>query len=190
MLLTLAALAALALPQTDTTIAVRPGVRLDVNNFGGSITVKGWNQSTVRVQADHSSHDEIEIAAREHASKPLDRRDGGVVRGLDAEHDLNIAPIVLDAERAQIIEQTRLVAVKRFENGHRRRSSGAHPTAMPRNAAQEYRGHQEICAADDGDCRCGDRRPEQDHPLARPIRERGSIGARAGKMDARTGDPW
>jgi DUF4097 and DUF4098 domain-containing protein YvlB len=63
MLLTLAALAALALPQTDTTIAVRPGSRLDVNNFGGSITVKAWNQSTVRVQADHSSHDEIEIAA-------------------------------------------------------------------------------------------------------------------------------
>lgn len=63
MLLTLAALAALALPQTDTTIAVRPGSRLDVNNFGGSITVKAWNQSTVRVQADHSSHDQIEIAA-------------------------------------------------------------------------------------------------------------------------------
>src|SRR5258708_26549343 len=62
MLLTVAALAALALPQTDTTIAVRPGTRLDVNNFGGSITVKAWNQSTVRVQADHSSHDEIEIA--------------------------------------------------------------------------------------------------------------------------------
>src|SRR5258706_8599564 len=63
MLLTSAALPALALPQTDTTIAVRPGVRLDVNNFGGSITVKAWNQSTVRVQADHSSHDDIEIAA-------------------------------------------------------------------------------------------------------------------------------
>src|SRR5258708_39960266 len=63
MLLTVAALAALALPQTDTTIAVRPGTRLDVNNFGGSITVKVWNQSTVRVQADRSSHDEIELAA-------------------------------------------------------------------------------------------------------------------------------
>ena len=63
MLLTLAALAALALPQTDTTIAVRPGTRLDVNNFGGSITVKAWNQSTVRVQADHSERDQIEISA-------------------------------------------------------------------------------------------------------------------------------
>src|SRR5260370_18235522 len=63
MLLTVAALAALGLRRTDTTIAVRPGTRLDVNNFGGSITVKAWNQSTVRVQADHSSHAEIEIAA-------------------------------------------------------------------------------------------------------------------------------
>lgn len=63
MLLTVAALAALALPQTDTTIAVRPGARLDVNNFGGSITVKAWTQNTVRVQADHSSRDQIEIAA-------------------------------------------------------------------------------------------------------------------------------
>src|SRR5262245_58951437 len=132
--------------------------------------------------------DEIEIAAGEHPPKPLDRSDGTIVRLLHAEDDLNIAPIILDAERAEIIEQTRLVTVKRFENSHRRRSSGAVPTAMPRKAAHVYRDQQEICAADDGNCRRRDRRPEQGYPLARPIEDRGSIGTRAGDTGAPTGD--
>lgn len=64
MLFTLATVAAFALQQsTDTTIAARPGTRLDVNNFGGSITVKAWNQNTIRIQADHSSRDQVEITA-------------------------------------------------------------------------------------------------------------------------------
>ena len=33
----------------DTTFAVRSGQRLDVDNFGGSITVTAWNQDRVRV---------------------------------------------------------------------------------------------------------------------------------------------
>src|SRR5260221_8527734 len=67
---------------------------------------------------------EIEIAAWERSSKPLDRCDGGVVGTLDPKDDLNIAPIILDAERAEVIEQTRLVAVKRLEDGNRRRNRG------------------------------------------------------------------
>src|SRR5262249_16889261 len=86
--------------------------------------------------------DEIEIAAGGHPPKPLDPGDGAIVRLLHAEDDLNIAPIILDAERAKIIEQTRFVAVKWFEDGDRRRSSGTCLTAMPRKAAHEYRGQQ------------------------------------------------
>lgn len=60
----LAALMTVALAlgqQTDTQIVVKPGTRLDVNNLAGGIVVKTWTQNTVRIHADHSSHDVIEI---------------------------------------------------------------------------------------------------------------------------------
>jgi DUF4097 and DUF4098 domain-containing protein YvlB len=64
MLMTLATLATLALQQqTDTTIPVRAGARLEVNNFGGDITVKTWTKSAVRIAADYSSRDRITIEA-------------------------------------------------------------------------------------------------------------------------------
>ena len=39
----------------DTTFAVRSGQRLDVDDFGGSITVTAWNQDRVRVSASGGS---------------------------------------------------------------------------------------------------------------------------------------
>src|SRR5947208_4743564 len=64
MLTTLAALAGLALAQqTDTTVPVRAGARLEVNNFGGEIAVKTWSKSAVRIAASHSSRDRITIDA-------------------------------------------------------------------------------------------------------------------------------
>src|SRR6266436_1020644 len=64
MLTTLAALAALALTQqTDTTVPVRAGARLEINNFGGEIAVKTWNRNAVRVVADHSTRDRIRVDA-------------------------------------------------------------------------------------------------------------------------------
>src|SRR5881397_3276179 len=66
MLATLATLTALALgapQQTDTTLPVRSGARLEVENFGGGIGVKTWSRSAVRVTASHSSRDRIEIGA-------------------------------------------------------------------------------------------------------------------------------
>jgi hypothetical protein len=39
----------------DTTFAVRQGQRLDVDNFGGSITVTAWNQDRVRISAPNNS---------------------------------------------------------------------------------------------------------------------------------------
>src|SRR5213083_1966426 len=64
MLTTLATLAALALmQQTDTTVPVRAGARLEVHNFGGEIAVKTWNRNAVRVVADHSSRDRVRVDA-------------------------------------------------------------------------------------------------------------------------------
>src|SRR5947207_14068646 len=66
MLTTLATLAGLALAQqTDTTVPVREGARLEVNNFGGEIAVKTWSKSAVRIAASHSSRDRITIDASE-----------------------------------------------------------------------------------------------------------------------------
>ena len=66
MLTTLATLAALALAQqTDTTVPVRTGARLEVNNFGGEIAVKTWSRSAVRIVADHASRDRVRIEASE-----------------------------------------------------------------------------------------------------------------------------
>src|SRR5438309_10106740 len=58
---------AAALVQTDTTVPVRSGARLDVNNFGGSIAVTTWAKSAVRVQAEHSSRDRVQVSGSEAA---------------------------------------------------------------------------------------------------------------------------
>src|SRR5256886_14907431 len=64
MLTTLATLAALALTQqTDTTVQVRLGARLEISNFGGEIAVKTWSRNAVRVVAEHSSRDRIRVDA-------------------------------------------------------------------------------------------------------------------------------
>lgn len=64
MLALLGAVASLAVAQqTDTTLTVQQGARLEVENFGGEILVRTWGQNRVRVQATHSSRDQIGIAA-------------------------------------------------------------------------------------------------------------------------------
>src|SRR5437899_11836969 len=67
MITILAAATAAALAQTDTTVPVRSGARLDVNNFGGSIAVSTWAKSAVRVQAEHSSRDRVQVSGSEAA---------------------------------------------------------------------------------------------------------------------------
>lgn len=66
MLLTLVtgALASLLAVQqdVDTTVAVQRGQRLDVEAFGGSITVRSWNRNAVRVRAVTGSRVEVEVS--------------------------------------------------------------------------------------------------------------------------------
>ena len=65
-MITIVAAAAVAtLAQTDTTVPVRSGARLEVNNFGGSIAVTTWAKSAVRVQAEHSSRDRVQVSGSE-----------------------------------------------------------------------------------------------------------------------------
>jgi hypothetical protein len=45
----------------DTTVAVRPGTRLEVNNFGGGIHVTGWARNVVRIAATHGGRTRIAV---------------------------------------------------------------------------------------------------------------------------------
>jgi hypothetical protein len=47
--------------QTDTTVAVRAGARLDVENFGGTIVVKTWDRAQVHVVGTHSRRDRVRV---------------------------------------------------------------------------------------------------------------------------------
>jgi Putative adhesin len=49
--------------QTDTTVAVGRGQRLEVNAYGGEITVSAWDRNTVRIQASTSGHDRVDVSA-------------------------------------------------------------------------------------------------------------------------------
>ncbi len=46
---------------TDTTVVVRRGTKLDLNNFGGEIMIATWPRDAVRIQAEHSRGDWIDV---------------------------------------------------------------------------------------------------------------------------------
>ena len=50
-----------SVPQPDTTITVRPGTSLEIENFGGAIEVKTWDKDALKIAADHSLRDRVMI---------------------------------------------------------------------------------------------------------------------------------
>src|SRR5262245_49683929 len=52
---------ATARPVTDTTITVKSGTRLVVDNFAGSIVVGTWSKNAIRIQAEHSRRAQLDI---------------------------------------------------------------------------------------------------------------------------------
>lgn len=61
LLAALAAAPGAARAQTDTTFAVRADARLDVENFGGTITVKTWDRAQVRLVGTYSRRDRLRV---------------------------------------------------------------------------------------------------------------------------------
>jgi DUF4097 and DUF4098 domain-containing protein YvlB len=55
-------LLALAAQQTDSTVPVERGQRLEVNAFGGEISVGTWARNAVRIEAEPSPRTRIEIS--------------------------------------------------------------------------------------------------------------------------------
>jgi DUF4097 and DUF4098 domain-containing protein YvlB len=48
-------------PQTDQTVTVARGARLDVENFAGEVAIKAWDRDAVRVQAHHASRTRVSV---------------------------------------------------------------------------------------------------------------------------------
>ena len=56
-------LALAATQQVDTTLTVGRSQRLDVNAYGGEITVRAWNRNAVRVEANTPNQDRVEVSS-------------------------------------------------------------------------------------------------------------------------------
>jgi len=79
---TLLALVLLA-AQTDQTVPVKRGARLEIHNFSGSVTVRAWDRDQVRVQVEHSDRDTIDVQATDTLVSIRSRGRNGAPRSLD-----------------------------------------------------------------------------------------------------------
>jgi DUF4097 and DUF4098 domain-containing protein YvlB len=57
------ALALGTVQQVDTTMTVGRGQRLDINAYGGEVIVRAWNRNAVRVEANTSGRDRVEVSS-------------------------------------------------------------------------------------------------------------------------------
>jgi len=98
MLTTLMALAVLSAPlaqETDTVVAVNPEARLDVSAMGGEVTIRTWDRNEMRVVADHSSRERVEIHVSDRVVKVRTKRERGVSHSVDYEITI---PATMDVE--------------------------------------------------------------------------------------------
>ena len=56
-------LALAAVQQVDTTLNAGRGQRLDINAYGGEISVRAWNRNAVRVEATTTGRDRVEVSS-------------------------------------------------------------------------------------------------------------------------------
>jgi hypothetical protein len=68
---------------TDETVAVKKGAKLDVNNFAGDVIVRTWDRDAVRVQAEHSDRESIDIRTTDQAVTIRSRGRMGPPRSTD-----------------------------------------------------------------------------------------------------------
>lgn len=90
--------------QTDTVFAVRPDARLAVSGLGGDVIVRTWSRNEMRVVADHSSRDRIEIKMSGSAVRVQAKSRHGAPRAVDftitipASMDVDISGTYMDAD--------------------------------------------------------------------------------------------
>jgi hypothetical protein len=71
--------------QTDTTIAVKPDARVQIQNFAGTIRVITWERNAVRVHAGQSRRDEVRIQGDDAALSVATVSKSGVPGPIDYE---------------------------------------------------------------------------------------------------------
>jgi DUF4097 and DUF4098 domain-containing protein YvlB len=69
--------------KTDQTVAVQKNMRLSVNNFAGSITVRTWEKDAVRIEAEHSVRDRVNIRTTEAVLRVSTSSERGPSRTVD-----------------------------------------------------------------------------------------------------------
>ena len=109
----IAVVAAGLFQQTDTTFSVDPSARLDLNNFGGNITVRTWAQNQVRVQAHHSSRDSIVVDRVDGTVRIRSASWTGRWRGFDI--DIDFDPNVRAGEIESRISRRRAPGIIDYE---------------------------------------------------------------------------
>lgn len=82
-MLAAALLSLLALAQTDQTVQVQKGTRLEISNFAGDVVIRVWDRDAVRVEAEHSDRDTVEIRPGEQRLVVRGRSRSGNARSLD-----------------------------------------------------------------------------------------------------------
>ena len=73
----------MAVAATDQTVNVAKGAKLAVNNFAGDVNIKTWNRDAVRVEANHSDRDTVEIRQGEQVVTVRSHSTRGPSRSID-----------------------------------------------------------------------------------------------------------
>ena len=77
-------LALMVITPTDQTVQVAKGTKLDINNFAGDVNIKVWDKDAVRVQANTSDRETVDIKPVEQSLRIRSRSArGGPPRSLD-----------------------------------------------------------------------------------------------------------
>src|SRR5215470_16126432 len=82
-MLAVAALTLMLGATTDQTVEVKKGVRLEVHTFTGDVNVKVWNRDAVRVEAEHSDRQTVEVRPGEQSIVVRGRSRIGPIGSID-----------------------------------------------------------------------------------------------------------
>jgi DUF4097 and DUF4098 domain-containing protein YvlB len=78
-----ALLVLMLLAQTDQTVDVKNGAKLDVSNFSGDVIIRAWEKNQVRVQVEHSDRETVDILTTDQLVTIRGRGQGNVPRSLN-----------------------------------------------------------------------------------------------------------
>ncbi len=69
--------------QTDQTVPVQKGTRLDINNFAGDVKITTWDRDAVRVEAEHADRQTVDIRPGEQRLLIRGNSRSGGMRSID-----------------------------------------------------------------------------------------------------------